>query len=279
MTDLLYDPYPRGTKIKFRVGPTGNKFRNGKYVGLVPNWPACVLVQLDGDPYAVVVDAAQVSKMSNNDDRESDETYERNTDMTTAAPAKTSAKDLRRQAKSLGVEGWEEMTSAELKTAIKEAKNGAAPATEKSGPAKAAPTKAEGKTGTRRKRDAEPADETQAETPKPAKTVKAKKSAAPAPAESADEGDGDTVNPYKQGSNLYFITEELLKGGKRSGMVKRLQRKIELKPRQRAGDDYDVEAELDRRILIVGQLLERDHGFAVTREGRGKDALIKAEKA
>lgn len=272
-----HDQYKQKERIRFRVGPTGKTFRNGTYHGLVPNHPGTVLVQLDGDPYAIVVDGAQVSKMSNNVEHESDETTERNTNMTTATPTKVTAKDLRRKAKTLGVEGWEEMTSAELKAAIGEAEKGAS--TEKSSTRVKSTTRRARATAVETDEDAEVEEKVAPKSKAKAAPAKAASSKAKARAAAvAEDGDEDTVNPYKAGSNLYFITEELLKGGKRSAMVKRLQRKIELKPRQRAGDDYDVEAELDRRVLIVGQLLERDHGFVVTREGRGKDALIKAEK-
>jgi hypothetical protein len=251
-------------RIRFRVGPEGKTFRNGVYHGIVAGHPNVVLVQLDGDPYAVCVQRDQVSSVSHNDQRESDETTERNTNMSTVteAPKKVSAKELRREAKTLNVEGWEEMSATELKAAIRDKR-------------KASGKKKASKEEVAAVAEATPKQRRTSAASAPTKATPAK-ATKKAKAKDADEDTGD--NPYKAGSNLYHITEELLKGGKRSAMVKRLKSKIELKPRQRAGDDYDVEAELDRRVLIVGQLLERDHGFTVTREGRGKDALIKAEK-
>lgn len=252
MTDIL--GFEQKQRIKFRIG-TSNKYRNGTYHGLVAGHPDVVLVQLDGDPYAVCVAKAQVEHNTSTESTETEDRSKKN--MATATATKPSAKELRRKAKALGIEGWEEMTGVELKAAVATAETGEevapeveeapAPRKSKRTPAKAAPAKATAK----------------------------KAAAKTAGADDAEAGE----NPYKAGSNLYFITEELLKGGKRSAMVTRLGRKITLKPRQRAGEDYDESAELDRRVLIVGQLLERDHGFTVTREGRGKDALIKAEKA
>jgi hypothetical protein len=246
MTDVY--GFEQKQRIRFRVG-TGKTYRNGTYHGVVPAHPGVVLVQLDGDPYAVCVSKDQVE---HNTASESQETGERIV-MATATATKPTAKELRREARTLGVEGWEEMTGSELKTAVKRARKGA-----DSAPAEAEP-KASKKAAA-----------------KAAKAAPAKKSSKAKEAEPTAAS--ETGNPFKVGSNLYHITEELLKGGKRSAMVTRLARKITLKPRQRAGEDYDETAELDRRVLIVGQILERDHGFTVTREGRGKDALIKATK-
>lgn len=256
MTGSIYDDFAHGEAIRFRVGPQGTRYRNGTYHGIVPNHDGLVLVQLQGDPYAISVPREQVE---HNAQHESAETSrgDRHT-MATATATKPTAKELRRKAKGLGVEGWEEMTSSELQEAINEREDPPAPT----------------KTVKRAKTAA-------AEDEAPRKrTAKSSTKAAPKKARTAqpDEDEDDGSNPYKPGSNLYLICEELLKGGKRSDMVKRLKKKIDLKPRQRAGDDYDVDAELDRRVLIVGQLLEKDHGFTVNREGRGKDAYIQAVK-
>jgi hypothetical protein len=74
------------------------------------------------------------------------------------------------------------------------------------------------------------------------------------------------------------MTEELIKGGKRSAMVKRLSKKISLKPRTRTFTEEEELEELDRRLVIVSQNLRNDHGFEMEREGRGKDTHIRLYK-
>jgi hypothetical protein len=74
------------------------------------------------------------------------------------------------------------------------------------------------------------------------------------------------------------MTEELIKGGKRSAMVKRLNKKITLKPRTRELDEDDTISEIDRRLVIVSQTLRNEHGFKMEREGRGADTVIRLYK-
>lgn len=169
---------------------------------------------------------------------------------------KPSARELRRSAKALKIRGWEDMGIKELQAAI--AKHDGA---ESNGSATA-------KTSTKAKSSTKAA---------PAKAEKpAAKKAAPAKSKAAKSEDAaENGNPYKEGTNLWHIAQELIAGGKRSQMVKRLKRKISIKPRVNA-DDFDEDYELDRRVLIVGQLLRKDHGFEVTREGRGEDGTIVA---
>lgn len=183
--------------------------------------------------------------------------------MATGTKTKPSAKLLRREAKALGVSGWEDMSLSELEAAVEAA----------SGKARKAAKKDKGR---------KPSEEALAESTKSATATKAaKKASKPAKASKKSDDDDDEVaengNPYRPDSNLHAIAEELIRGGKRKDMVKRLKKKIELAPRQRAGADYDVDYEIDRRLLIVGQLLRKDHGFEVERGGRGPaDATIKA---
>lgn len=176
--------------------------------------------------------------------------------MAPATATKPSARELRRSAKALKIRGWEDMSIKELQAAIDEAEgnesNGST-AKAKSKTAKAAPAKASTKPSTKAKT---------------APAAKTKAKASDKASEAAENG-----NPFKEGTNLWHITEELLAGGKRSSMVKRLKRKITLKPRVNA-DDFDEDYELDRRLMVVGQILQRDHGFEYNREGRGEDGTI-----
>ncbi len=67
-----------------------------------------------------------------------------------------------------------------------------------------------------------------------------------------------------------------MKGGKRSAMVTKLERKVDLKPRKRGGKNYDVAEEIDYRLVRVCQLLTNEHGFLIEKEGRGKEQRVKA---
>lgn len=173
--------------------------------------------------------------------------------MSTSTKSKPTVRELRRSAKALGVDGWEEMDEAALTSAVETAeKKSAKKNSARTGKAvEKATAKATAKKGT-------------------AKATAAKSTAKPE-APIAENG-----NPFKEGTNLFLITEELIKGGKRSTMVTRLKKKIDLQPRTKKAKDFDVDYEMDRRILITGQLLRNEHGFEVTREGRGTDATIVA---
>lgn len=163
---------------------------------------------------------------------------------------KPSPRELRRQAKALKIRGWEDMSTKQLAKAV-EAKGGEVPT-------QSTKTKSSTKAKSNGKAD------------KPAKSTKTKSKAKDDDAEIAENG-----NPFKEGTNLWYITEQLIKGGKRSDMVRRLKKQIELRPRTNA-DDFDLDYEMDRRVLIIGQLLRNKHGFDVEREGRGPDAEIVA---
>lgn len=277
-------PLALGMRVKYypyenraSAGKHGTKFRMGTvlygaYVG------QCVDVILDGDPFGTYV---QFDRVEATEDSEPNHpllremrSFRKSGKIHPAdpAPGKTrkdtegqmaktetkkqgpSARELRREAKALDIKGWEDMAVADLQAAVKAAskKNG------KKAASKTSKTTGEPKTTTKAKKGKK-AD-------KPAKAAKATRE----PREVAENG-----NPYKEGDNLWWITEEILKGGKRSGMVKRLQKRIEIKPRDgRTLEGDDLVAEIDRRILITGQILRNKHGWDVTREGRGGDATI-----
>lgn len=165
-------------------------------------------------------------------------------------PTALTAKAMRTKARELGIEGWEDMDKDELSTALVEAE-GSVPAK----PKKAAPAK---------------------------KAAAAKKAPAKAAAKAAAkkapvaESDPDDPNPFRPGSNLHLMVKELMRGGKRSAMVTRLRGKIDLKPRARSGSDFDLDEEIDYRLVRVCQVLTNDHGFTIEKDGRGKDQFVKA---
>lgn len=82
----------------------------------------------------------------------------------------------------------------------------------------------------------------------------------------------DDPNPYRPGSNLYKITDLLLKGGKRSAIVAKLQRQIDMHPYTQDKDSLDVEKELDKRLMLTAGLLERNFGYKVEKNGRGMES-------
>lgn len=232
------------------------------------------------DPFTTWVERKQV-EIVNKTKRQRDTKEEHK--MPTAT-----AKELRKQAKSLGIEGWEEMDREELEEAVAEYDEDAEdtvededeveePAPRRRTSAKKAPAK---KAASARKAPAAKKSSTTRPAAKKAAASKSTKKAAPArtskraAAVEDDEEEGD--NPFRAGSNLFLMTEELMKGGKRSAMVRRLSRKIELNPRVRGGRDYDSDAEIDYRLVRVCQVLTNEHGFIIEKDGRGTEQTVKA---
>jgi len=237
-----------------------------------------VEVKLDGDPFTVCLASDNVDIIGSPSPIE---TENRNNKMATAT--KLSAKELRKIARENEIDDWDSLSLADLRAAVA-ALDGSEAADEAPAPKKATRTRGRAvKAVEDDEEDEAPAPRRRAAAKKaPAKAVKAApKKAAPAKKAAAkkvveDEEPNENGNPFKTGTNMHIIAEELIKGGKRTDMVKRLKKKIDLKPRT-ASDDYDEDTELDRRILIVGQVLRKDHGFNVVRDGRGADAQIIAE--
>lgn len=189
-------------------------------------------------------------------------------------PNTPTVRELRRTARQLNIEDWEDMSESQLRKAVKEAE-GKAAAKASTRSAKSSKAKASTAKASRRSRDTDDDDEDEAPAKSKSKTTAKKattKKAAASDVEPAENG-----NPFKPGTNMFLITEELIKGGKRSAMVTRLKKKITLEPRTKSAKDFDVDSEMDRRILIIGQILRNDHGFNVVRDGRGPDATIVAE--
>lgn len=83
-------------------------------------------------------------------------------------------------------------------------------------------------------------------------------------------------NPYRPGSNSYHYTEALKQGGKRSVIVRRLLRKIQVHPWEEGSEYGDVFGEVDKRLTMVLKQLERAYGWVVERRGRGSESYVKA---
>lgn len=222
--------YQEGDQVWFWPGLNGQRKHRRPAVFKAYLLDDIVSVILSNDPFSVCVYLHQIAPQGAQSPSETEGEVQMSSSTEVVKPT---TKELRRQAKTLKVEGWEDMGPKALTKAIKDAGGKVKVKAAKSA---AAPEKAASKK----------ADKTE-----------------------ATEGSGESgQNPFKEGTNLWHITEEIFKGGKRSAMVKRLKKKITLNPRDRAGEDFDEDYQLDRRILIVGQILRKDHGFDVVRDGR-----------
>lgn len=193
-----------------------------------------VEILINKDPYTVYADHRQL------------ELIEGKKEMPTAT--KTPAKELRRQAKNLGIQGFMEMGRNELESAIVSVENG-------------------------NKADKQRTEKKPAKTKKVKVTKEAKaKKVRTAPARVRKEQTGP--NPFRPGTNLWHISEALMKGGKRSTLVQKLLPKLEYNPRLKT-QDFDPVIETDRRLKVVGYLLKNRYNFTYEHVGRGEDATIK----
>jgi len=289
------------------------------YNGSKDSGGTIVTVQLAGDPFAVCVYEHRIRPA----------TAKESTQMPTATKDKPKAKDLRRQAKALGIEGWEDMSLDELIEAVEEAQEDEdeAPAKSKSksktSSKKPTPVdddededdddeddeddedddedddsddddlddedtdeddddeeddvpvakKASAKKASAKKSTSKPAAK-KAASKAPANKAKskpaAKKAAAPREREVAENG-----NPYPEGSNLHYITELLIKGGKLGAIVKKVNARLTINERSVSRDEDETFKEWHRRVVIVSQRLRNDHGFTEEKDGRGLEATIK----
>lgn len=245
---VKFKPIAGGSK---RLGTVESDGRLGKMVS----------VQLDGDPFPIYAEHTQIERTKH---AQPEGKNQMTTKTNSNAPT---TRELRVQAKQAGVEGWDTMEREELERAVK-----ATSASEK------ATTAAKSKPAAKAKSTAKKAASKAKATAKkaPAKKAAAKKAASTkAKATKAPKSDKPTNpnNPWREGTNMWHITEALLVGGKRSAMVKKLRKKVDVTPRD--GREIDTDAEIDRRMLICAQLLVRDNGFTKEKEGRGADATLK----
>lgn len=167
------------------------------------------------------------------------------------------AKELRKRAKELNIEGWGDMSREELADAIA-AQEGDTTST----------TKADktAKVGGKEKKAIPKKATTATTTSSSSDEAKPKKERAKAAK--------DPSNPYRAGTNLWHITEALKVGGRRSELVEKLKPVLEFNPRKKTKKDFDVAVEIDRRLKVIGYLLKNDHGWTMKHDGRGSDAFI-----
>lgn len=266
-------------------------------------------VLLEGDPFSVALSANRLEKVANisHTMKVKGKQPPKGARRMPAAE-KVSGKELRKQAKSLGIDGWDEMSRKELEAAIAAAADDDEFDDEDEVLDEDEELEDEDEDSDDSDEDEDEdsdedlddeEDEEEEEAPKVSKkrtkpAAKAKKATAPAKKTSTKKAapatkKGKTTkkatkrtvevaengNPYRPGSNLYLIAEELLRGGKRSQIVKRLHSKMSFRPRVDSGEEYEMEIVNSRLDLVIRQL-RKDHGWDITREGRGTDSVIKA---
>lgn len=225
-------------------------------------------LRIANDPFPVPVKKKQVSpckeagkvvKSKSETVRESDEQNERGTMPTETKPK---AKELRNEAKALGIEDYEDMSRSELVKAIKKAnkaKNGSG--SKNKGVKKVSRT------------EAEKASRDRAAKKAPAK--KTAKSAAKAKTKSGPKGKTNEGNPFRPGSNLHLIHNLLVKGGKRESLAQKLADKVALHPYTNDVSEVDL-VDYDKRIVLGAQTLRDQHNYKIERDGRGLSGTIKA---
>lgn len=203
----------------------------------------------------------------------------------TDTATKPSAKELRKEAQALGVDGWEDMGRSELATAVQKARKASNGTTASTGKAKAK------KKLKKVKAEAPAADEPVAK--KNGKKTKAKKATAklkeaskPVPKATGDAfgislPSGKTPkklpaegeNPFRKSSNLYKIAKLLLKGGTRRALAESLAKSTDLNPYTKDDADIDL-ADFDKRLLLGSITMRDTYGYGVYRSGRGIDGKI-----
>ena len=205
--------------------------------------------------------------------------------------------ELRRKAAALGVEDWEDLTRDQLADAVADAEGAADHEADVTGEAQepeeeAMPT-ASATRSRRRTNAAEKATPTRARTKRAAATTKTTakatkatkavkttkkvaKAATKAPRRQPRGNKGSEANPFRSGSNLWHITEALMRGGSRADLVAEVKPLLNYKPRVQDVQDFDTDAETDRRLKVVGYILKNRYGWSYTHEGRGPEAFIQA---
>jgi hypothetical protein len=260
--------------VSFNAGDkvTYHPSKGGKFDAIVKadltNLKRCdnvIIIRIDNDPFPVTVSPNQVTYRGEN-------------------PKMATKVALKKEADSLGIEGWEDMDLASLKLAVAEA-NGDGSSIDvevKSAKRRGRPAKAkanEDEAEAPKKPRGRPKGSTNGSTKAPAKTKPAAKKAATdgkgrgRPKGSTKTAENMELNgtPYRSGTNMEIITKRLMQGGKRSTIAKQLLKKIDFKPTK--NKDIDPEIEMEKRILLTAHNL-KGHGFTIVTEGRGTNGTI-----
>jgi hypothetical protein len=215
-----------------------------------------VSIHIDKDPFPVLVDHRQIQKVG------------------TQVPddERVPLKELRRKARSLKVPDWEELGREELEAAVAAKQEENDSAADTSDDATDEGVDEEVPTATAQKRTVKGATASRTtRTTKAARSATRSKGPANKKAASSPKATG---NPFRKGSNLYLVTEALMKGGKRKDLVNKLRPHMEFNPRQKSAKEWDDDLEIDRRLKAIGYLLKSQYGWDYTLEGRGPEAFI-----
>lgn len=246
----------------------GRKFKAVIYDPLIRGGKVMLLVA--GDPFPVAVAVAQI------DDCKSlsmDATVNIVTNrtkkgalMATATVKPNLARRLAKEAKMQGIKGYAKMSVDDLKTAVEAARNGNGNGTKSvSKPAKASAPPAAKKPAAKPAKAVATKKAASKPVKKAAKATKPAKKAATVKAARTVTGD----NPFREGSNSFLMAAELLKGGNRGQMVKRLKKAMKIHPWSKDKEE-NPEFAIRKRLLLVAAALEKDYGFTIEREGRGE---------
>ena len=269
--------FAKGESVTFTAAKGGRRFQ------AVVTEPKIVrgniAIQLTGDPYPVTVSASQVTKENEN------------------VPV-SEARKLREEAKALGIRGWADMSGKDLAAAVAQAKS-PKPKTVVASAAGAVKTIKENEKAAMSTTKKAPAKKVAAKKTAPAKKVAKKPVAAkkvapktqnPGPSKlrdrrvaAAKKAPANKVshraapiggNPFRPGSNLFKMAEELLKGGKRSDMIRRLRKTMGIHPWSKDKEENPEKA-IDKRLLITAGTLKKDFGYTIQSDGRGMSGTLK----
>jgi hypothetical protein len=209
-----------------------------------------------------------------------------------ATGTKVSTKELRKKAKSLGIEDWQDMTVEELQAAVDAAEDedgveeeeeeteeeeDEEEEEEEEPVAKTKVKKSKTKKG-KVKKSTGPSTKTDKKT----KVKKGKVKKGTAKKTKVKASGGSPKNPFREGSNSHIYVEALKKGGTKQDLIDDLMDEVDLKPRVplKERNEADTNKERDEKIIegrlnSIARLLEDEFGWKVTKE-RGRDGNIKA---
>jgi hypothetical protein len=253
--------FRRGEPVTFRSTKSHRRFEAKVHDPRIREGKIAIVVATD--PYPVLVNVFQLSRKDES--------------MATKAP---SARALANEAKMLGVKGYRSMTGPQLKAAVekaKKAKAGSSPrkARATSKPAKRTPAKrTTAKKATSKRRS--PSQATGNRPGRKAPTGRARAAAKKVPARSKVVA-GHPDNPFRPGSNLFFMAEELLKGGIKTDMVKRLKKRMHLNPWSK-DEEEDPDRAINKRLMMTASDMVRTFKFKMETDGRGLAASVRVYK-
>lgn len=245
---------------------------------------------IGSDPFPVTVLLSQVSacKASGKNVESSKKVRNRSGSINRKGrkPMKSEAKELRKQAQALGIEGWESMGRVEMRAAVKNAQKAKGkPAKAEAEKPVATKVKPAAKKSTKAKKTTAAKKSAPAKS-KPAKTKPKATATKPAKAEKPEAGSDVTLakshpkptpehgeNPFRKNSNLFRIAKLLLKGGSRRALASKLSEQVSLHPYQKGDDDVEL-LDFDKRLLLGAQTMRDTYGYGISRTGRGMDGSI-----